>query len=182
MTVILRKYQSVRHLIKDGDLLLVRGVGLLSRFGKYTHAAMAGWWGTSLMMLESREFIGGRVVTLASQVAKFSTKIDVYRPLCSDEQRIEALHNMRRIAGSPYGWRELWIACLTRVGLGSLAPIHNEPSNPLAEFKSPRFCSHAFDWAFKRAGFRLTEKPSHLVAPFELAESVMVKPLFSLMA
>ncbi len=66
-----------RHRISDGDLLLFRGAGVVSRMisvagrSEFTHAARAAWWGRILFCLEVREFKGGRAVTLASQVRRF---------------------------------------------------------------------------------------------------------------
>ena len=65
--------------IQDADLLLFRRRGLVSIAGRgeHSHAAKAAWWDDDLLCLEIREFKGGRAVTLASQVDRFSGRIDV---------------------------------------------------------------------------------------------------------
>ena len=70
--------------IRDGDLLLFRGRGLVALCigvagrSEYTHAARAVWWGNDLFCCEVRELRGGRAVTLESQVRKFPGAIDVF--------------------------------------------------------------------------------------------------------
>lgn len=52
-------YDYVRHKIKDGDVLLYQGKGLLSKAiklltkSKYSHAGIAVWWNERLMVLEA---------------------------------------------------------------------------------------------------------------------------------
>src|SRR5262245_66124760 len=70
--------------IRDGDLLLFRGRGVIARLigvagrSEYSHAARAVWWGYDLFCCEVRELRGGRAVTLESQVRKFPGLIDVF--------------------------------------------------------------------------------------------------------
>jgi len=96
-------YTKVRHLIKDSDVLLFRGTGIVSWFirkageGDYSHVGLASWresdFGQNrLDIVEFREgnffklLVGGdaghgRHLTLSSQVRKFSGQIDVFRPV-----------------------------------------------------------------------------------------------------
>lgn len=164
-------YHRVRDKIADGDVLLFRGTSLVGRFGDYSHAAVAAWWGSSLMLIEMRAVLGGRVATLASALAQHDGQIDVYRPQTSQDVRTVAARNMRRLAGCRYGWWQLLIACLHQIGLRSIAPTYRLPESGLEEFKASRFCSEAVCWAYQRAGYPLTNKPPHLTAPFELIEA-----------
>jgi hypothetical protein len=76
--------EAVLH-IKSADHLLFRGKGLVSRgisaytLDPHTHAAKASWANGQLECVEVREFKGGRIVTLLSQVENFPGQIDVFR-------------------------------------------------------------------------------------------------------
>ena len=83
--MILVPYHEAKQSIKEADVLLYRGKGLVSwlikRYGggMHSHAAMAHWDGEHLECLEFREFKGGRSVSLKSQVATHPDNIDVFR-------------------------------------------------------------------------------------------------------
>jgi hypothetical protein len=55
----LLQYSDIRESIQDGDILLFKGRGLLSRLisvftrSEYTHAGIAVWWNERLMVLEA---------------------------------------------------------------------------------------------------------------------------------
>jgi hypothetical protein len=71
--------------IKNADNLLFRSKGATSRFirtytgNPHSHAAKTSWANGQLELAEVREFRGGRIVTLASQVQNYPGHIDVYR-------------------------------------------------------------------------------------------------------
>src|SRR5690242_20741871 len=75
---------DARRYLRDGDLLLFRGRGLVARAirtagrSTYSHAAMVAWCHGLCMCLELREFRGGRAVTLESQVRRFPGQVDLY--------------------------------------------------------------------------------------------------------
>ena len=79
--LILVSYPSVRHHIRDSDLLLFRCRDLIAIAGRgeHCHAAKAAWWGNDLFCLEVRQWFGGRAVTLSSQVARWPGRIDVFQ-------------------------------------------------------------------------------------------------------
>jgi len=97
--------------IRDGDLLLFRRRGLIATIGRgeHSHAALAGWWGNTLCCLEVHGRYGGRVVTLASQVARFPGRIDVFLADPDDRwpefDRQQTVQTMLQFAGRPYGYR-----------------------------------------------------------------------------
>ena len=79
-------YDTARHKIRDGDLLLFRRKrGLQGKLiaiagrSEYSHAAMAAWWNGRLMCLETVQGHGGRAVLLSTLVAENPGRIDVYR-------------------------------------------------------------------------------------------------------
>lgn len=106
--------KDVASEIRDGDLLLFRGRGLVARLirtagrSEYTHAARAVWWGRDLFCCEVRELRGGRAVTLESQVRKFAGLIDVFEANPSgrwrEYDRRGAVQYMRRLAGCDCGY------------------------------------------------------------------------------
>jgi hypothetical protein len=103
--MILEKYQNVKHLIREGDVLLFKGKGWFSgavrAWGQstYTHVGVASWAYKPndpdgiLEVVEFREgsilagILGlsgsgeGRAVSLLRQVNKYKDSIDVYRPV-----------------------------------------------------------------------------------------------------
>ena len=84
--MILVPYHEAKTYIKEADVLLFRGEGLISwlikRYGSgvHSHAAMAHWDGRNLECVEFREFKGARSVSLKSQVETHPDNIDVFRP------------------------------------------------------------------------------------------------------
>ncbi len=122
-------YDAIKEL-KDADLLLFRGEGTLagaiqhSGRSPFSHAAKVSCSKERWEVCEMREFSGGRIVTLASQVTKFPGLIDVYRTnafslpemshaaaaaagLKTGEyyDRKSADAKMREFAGAKYGYR-----------------------------------------------------------------------------
>lgn len=82
------RYRTTRGQIEDGDLLLFRRPGSLLSIetdGAHTHSAMAVWRGDVLLLAESREWCGARLVTLSSQVRTNPGVIDVYKPMLTAE-------------------------------------------------------------------------------------------------
>lgn len=80
-------YSEALNHIREADVLLFRGRGLISwlikRYGGgvHSHAAMAHWDSDNLECVEFREFKGGRTVSLKSQVETHPDNIDIFRPL-----------------------------------------------------------------------------------------------------
>lgn len=106
-------YEAARHGVRHGDVLLFRGRGVFSWTIKrrtrsvYSHAALAFWIGSRLMVAESRERYGVRLVP-ASAAAE-SGRLDVYSPvqmLRPDEADL-VFDRALELLGQPYGWREI---------------------------------------------------------------------------
>lgn len=117
-----------QKLIKEGDVLMFRGTGIISYsiskmgMGLHSHAAMASWHDNMIECVEFREFKGGRSVSLQSQVNRTDCSIDVFRPkryfpvLQENGQYRNvwyagdsASEQMRRMTGLPYGWKRIWL-------------------------------------------------------------------------
>ena len=114
----LRRLDDAQCEIADSDLLLFRRRSLISVAGRgtHSHAAKTAWWGDDLFCIEVREWHGGRAVTLASQVAKFPGRIDVYHSNPANRwpeyDRTRATTMMRRLAGCDYGYTAVLAAAM----------------------------------------------------------------------
>ncbi len=191
-------YSQARRRIRSGDLLLLRRGRwwphwLIAAGGRtvYVHAAMAAWWQQDLMCLEMVWRRGGRAVCLSHQVRQCPGQWDVYslRPVVKHKvDRLLAVRAMRRLTGTPYGWRALvrviwrhlplvrWLAPGPSddppvVLTGQLPPLPPEPM----------FCSQAVVWAYRLAGVDPAPNlPDRLTEPGDLARSPLFQYRFTL--
>lgn len=168
----LLEYGEVRREIRDLDVIAFEGRGLVSRAisavtrGAVTHVGLAMWWGDELMLVESREFRGGRAVLLSRELQRFPGRALWYRPrdLLEGEQLRKALRWARRSAGAQYSY----VGCLRflrRIGLPTRSPA--EDSLGFAN----RFCSEHVSACFRIAGYDLR----HDLADAETAPAEIVR-------
>lgn len=127
-------YDKAQHLIKEGDILLFRGRGLISRIiewigrGRYSHAALASIFPPIIECVEFREFKGGRSVNLMHEVEQYPNLIDVYRPVSKMRYAVvsndgsditieeqwkvfdgkKATNALRELTGLSYNWKLIW--------------------------------------------------------------------------
>ena len=176
--------------INDGDLLLFRGRGLVSRLigvagrSTYTHAARAIWWGDILFCCEVRELKGGRAVTLESQVRKYPGLIDVFETNPGERwpeyDRAGALDTMRRLAGCDYGYFGVLRAALWHLPLWRC--LVRPDMNDQQVTSEPPFCSQACVMA-DRLGGRVDPVPhlaDRVTEPADLARSPFYRYRFTL--
>lgn len=176
--------------IRDGDLLLFRGRGLVARLigvagrSEYTHAARAVWWGSDLFCCEVRELKGGRAVTLASQVRRFPGAIDVFEAnpggRWREYDRHGAVRYMRRLAGCDYGYRGVLTAALRHMPLWRFLVAADGDDRRVAI--EPPFCSQASTMA-DRLGGGVDPVPhlaDRLTEPADLARSPFFRYRFTL--
>lgn len=132
------KFSEAKEYLREGDILLFRGTGIVSFFikraseGKYSHVGVASSHGRGddkmWECVEFREGKGGRTVNLEQYVRTHNGIIDVYRPKSEIKKSIFEKHGdkweykenrfafdgkcvtniMRRLTGLPYGWRRIW--------------------------------------------------------------------------
>ncbi len=185
--VCLSQYGS---LIRDGDLLLFRGRGIVSWIigtagrSEYTHAARAIWWGDLLFCCEVRELKGGRAVTLASQVRKHPGEIDVFETnperRWRNYDRRGAVRYTRRLAGCDYGYFGVFKAALQHLPLWRFLIRPN--MNDMHETSQPPYCSQACAMA-DRIGGQVDPVPhlaDRLTEPADLARSPFYRYRFTL--
>jgi hypothetical protein len=173
------RLSDVRDQLRDGDLLLFRGRGLISIAGRgvHTHAAKLAWWGDDPFCLEVREWHGGRAVTLASQVARRPGKIDLFRTnpggRWPEYDGRAATAHMRRLAGCDYGYAAVAYAALLHLPVVRTL-VHPEVEDRAVD-RRPPFCSQACAAADRLAGGvdptpwladRLTEPADLARSPF----------------
>lgn len=176
--------------IRDGDLLLFRGRGFLSRLigvagrSEYTHAARVVWWGADAFCCEVRELKGGRAVTLASQVAKYPGAIDVFETNPASRWRLYnrrgAVRYMRRLAGCDYGYWSVLLAALRHLPLWRF--LVRAEAEDLRSGEQPPFCSQACAMA-DRIGGGVDPVPhlaDRLTEPGDLARSPFYRYRFTL--
>lgn len=154
-------YSQIRHDIWVGDLLLFRRKSAISKYseGPYSHAALVTWYGSTLLCVESREWHGGRAVTLSSQIQQHPACIDVYRPKITGKQCSAAAELAIRQTGHAYNYRGIVWASLLRMPLlrflyEKLTLREIDPTaNVKSAFYSPKFCSQLVTWCYRAVGF-----------------------------
>jgi len=176
--------------IRDGDLLLFRGRGLVSRLigvagrSEYTHAARVVWWGGDAFCCEVRELKGGRAVTLASQVAKYPGAIDVFETNPTGRwrqyDRRAVVKFMRRLAGCDYGYAGVLLAALRHLPLWRFL-VRAETEDRKRTHRPP-FCSQACAMADRLAGGvdPVPHLADRLTEPADLARSPFYRYRFTL--
>jgi hypothetical protein len=184
------QFSEVASEIRDGDLLLFRGRGLIARLigvagrSHYTHAARAVWWGNDLFCCEVRELKGGRAVTLESQVRKHPGAIDVFEANPSGRwrefDRHGAVRYIRRLAGCDYGYRGVLLAALRHAPLWRFLLRPDVDDQRACD--QPPFCSQACAMA-DRIGGGVDPVPhlaDRLTEPADLARSPFYRYRYTL--
>jgi len=192
-------YSKARRWIRSGDLLLLRRGRswthrLIAAGGRslYVHAAMAAWWNRDLMCLEMVQWRGGRAVCLSHQVALCPGRWDVYTLTPVGRESVDrtlAVRAMKRLTGTPYGWKALWRVICRHLPLVRwlVAPPTEDPEvvsvgglPPMPT--APMFCSQAVAWAYRAAGVDpAANLPDRLTEPGDLARSPLFRYRFTLM-
>lgn len=151
--VALLAYHHVRREIRNGDVIAFEGRGAISRAirrvtgGTVTHVGVAVWWGDALMLLESRELRGHRLVWLSREIETAGSVLWYRnRELLDDQAARDALSWAQRAAGAPYSYRGC-LRFLRRVMPVLCAWLPNPDRDSLGY--GPRFCS-AFVSAWHR--------------------------------
>ena len=167
--------------VKTGDVLLyLRGRSIMSWLiagigrSPYSHAAMVDWIGESPVVLETRQWIGARVLSLRGEVARNETPIDVYRPVGSAAMGTrQAAAYMWRLEGREYGWWALFRASLLRMPVLRLVlPVKwKQERDDLAPY-----CSMSISAAYRSAGVDLVPNlADQFTEPGDLARSAMLQ-------
>ena len=189
MEIVEAKLSDVAYQIRPADLLLFRGHGLVSKLIKWagrtehSHAAKVDRFDSQLFVAEVREFIGGRLVTLASQVEKHPGCIDVFQANCANLtsfEREESARYMRQYAGCDYGYLSVLKASLLHLPL--IRCLVTPDTNDAAASTYPPFCSEACSRADRAGGGYdpVHNLADHITEPGDLARSPFYQYMFTL--
>lgn len=184
--------KAVDHMA-DGDLLLFRGYGVFS-FSKlirtasrsiYSHAAMYCVWNGIPAVMEMCEGVGGRCVSLRSQVKDHPGRWDVYRVRQEFEDQYDRAGAVRHMfthsVGEPYGWTAIYSAALLHLPFVRLfiKPEMDDIGDPSW---LPKFCSFAVSTS-ARLGGKIDPVPNisdRITEPGDLSHSMLWRYAFTL--
>lgn len=176
-----RTYASARSEIRDLDVIAFEGKGLISKairvltMGSVTHVGVAIWWEGTLMLVESREFRGGRAVLLSSEIPPDGVLWLRPRPDLAASARASAAEWARGVCGAGYSY----VGCLRflrRLGIPTRKPAEDR------ETRGARFCSEMVSATYLRAGVDLRpDLPDSETSPAELVSSPYLELVARLM-
>ena len=131
--------------IRDSDLLLWRGPGLISKagIGEHYHASKLAWWDNDLMVLDMTAAKGGDIRLLTTDVQRYSGYLDWFEvnPYNLPYDRAGAIRYMRRLVDTRYGYFSLLRASLVHLPFVRLAV--GPELNDEYESTYPPYCSEA---------------------------------------
>lgn len=178
-------YSTAKPLIKEGDVLLFRGRGLVSfliqkfNMSPYSHVGVASWHNFKsgsldgiLECVEFREWKGGRTIVLDRYIQNMPNIIDVYRPVpffsavkMDKELKTYTVRKrfngrlvtrtMRMMTGLPYGWPRIWWLVKYNLPLFKLFYSYKDFTNDALKDVIYPVCSTAVSYAFNRHRYDL---------------------------
>jgi len=199
-------YEEAKNIIKEGDILLFKGTGfigfLIKRYtdGEHSHVAMAHLDGDTWECVEFREFIGGRSVSLRSQVSNNPTTIDVFRPLnnisyedfnenneiiivnkrYTEEVAKNTVKDIIKWTGQSYGWINIFTMIVRFIPFAKLL-LKQDTDDDDDELSHAKVCSTAVTIALRK---NYMDPVPYLaddrVSPADLARSPLLQYLFTI--
>jgi len=199
--------EKARDLIQEGDVLLFRGRGIVSKAiqkvtqGRYSHVGLASWHSNDnniLELVEFREWKGGRTTNFSRNLEKFDRQIDVYRVLSPkkvvtfnqddlsfSERWVnfnphDVTYELRKMTGLPYGLRRIW--WMAKFYMFGLRFLINDPTIYDDESREVVFpvCSTAVAACFSKHGFDLIQNRSdERTTPVDIARSPLLSYMFT---
>lgn len=168
----LLRYEDARDTIRDLDVIAWEGRGPVSSairlvtLGTVTHVGLALWWGDALMVVESREFRGGRAVRLREQIP--TSGVLVYRAATPLPNAAAARQCAIEGTGAGYSYAGV-IRFLRRLGVPFRAPVEDRSR------RGARFCSEFVSLVYRVGGADL--RPDLLDAATSPADLVATSAL-----
>jgi hypothetical protein len=168
----LRDYAAVRSQLRDGDVILFSGSGILSKLiekcshGHYSHSGIVAWWGHRVMLLQA-EIQCVQAVPLSVAIADYEGRCDWWS--LKDALRTEAnldaiLGEAKADLGLPFG-----VIKLVQEGLHALIGI-SAPIDPKTGTLPSMFCSEYVGRCFGKAGITF-DQTGAIPSPEQIAES-----------
>lgn len=165
------EYEAIRNQIRDGDLVLFGGSGMLSKWiemeskGPFSHAGICAWWDGRLMLLQA-EIAGLQAVPLSAFVARYEGRTDWWA--LQDDARAgttvsRVLWEAKSTLGRPYSFWKL-------AEVASHVMLHTRL--PKAE-KDPgaMFCSEFVAHCFRTGGLPICGHTDVNTSPTDIALS-----------
>lgn len=177
--------------IEDADLALTAGHSLISKLvqvagrSEFSHAAKLRRWGEEIYCCEMREFVGGRIVTLASQVRRHPGCIYLFKlqPRKNETfDRQAAAEYACKFAGQEYGWSSVLVASASHLPIVRLFARHDYRAEGNIREDRPVFCSQHCALSDRAGGIDTVPfMPDNLTLPGDLARSGYYRRLCRLM-
>ena len=184
-------YDAMRANVQDADVLLWKGRSLFSILiawktqSRYTHAGIAVWIRDRLMVAESRERKGCRLIPLSAairgaDVSWFQLDDAQIGRLDRDAAADEAILHL----GEPYGWRNILRLALAMLPFGLIKHLpglrriatHRYFSEEYERVGGRMFCSEYVARCYRVGGLDLVrERADARTTPADLAHSAALK-------
>jgi hypothetical protein len=155
MQTILLKLSDAWPLIQNADLLLWRGKGAISEYGRgvHMHASKLAWWDDEWMVLDTTWRHGASCRRLVTDVQHNSGRIDwfqVNKDNLPGYDRDGAVRYMRRLMGTRYGFGNIRLAIARHLPLVAryMTPEIDDDETPT----TTPFCSDACSRADRIGG------------------------------
>lgn len=171
------RYEEYRPHMRNGDVLLFKGKGLLSEIIKwktgsaYSHAGLVAWWGDRLMVLEAVG-AGVRATPISYNLKKYQGGIDYFR--CNKDIPDSVRDGMLNFAQTQLG-KEYDIGRL--VGF-FIKLMRNQPlqASETSTVPSTFFCSEYVAEVYEYAGCDLVaDRSSQYTSPDKIADSALME-------
>ena len=150
-------YDTIRHRVRDGDILLFQGKGWVSRIirwgsdSTYSHAGLTAWWGERLLVFQSAGR-GVEVLPVSSAVYEYDGQVDwwvVKREREAELDRGELLRHAVTQLGTPYAKTGV-LELMWRMAIGKFRGRRDPRVDP-----EGMFCSQYVSYCYRKAGLDL---------------------------
>ncbi|TKD69265.1 YiiX/YebB-like N1pC/P60 family cysteine hydrolase [Pseudalkalibacillus hwajinpoensis] len=182
----IHSYQSIRGDIQTGDLLLCSGSYPVSKIikkvskSRFSHVSLIFQWVDRLMILESVESYGVRIVPLSHYFSDYRNSGKPYKGnlyLARHSAVKDLVPNklnamLRRgadLTGQPYDIEEI-VKILASVVIDDLTSIRNDKY----------ICSEFVQECYKKAGLSFQDDGRGFIYPEHISKDPSVKPLYEL--
>ncbi len=171
------RYEEIRLQIKDGDVLLYRGKGIITRMirwvthSEYSHAGIAVWWNERLMVMEA-VMKGVRISPLSRNIYQHKGNVEWFscKKEISEEDRQRMVIFAQEELGKSYArWRALLL------GLKVLLKRDLSKKDELRT-EDKLFCSQYVAQTYNSIGLDLKKnREDRFMSPGDIARSPLLE-------